>query len=277
MKKLKIAALVLTYDEEINISACINSLHFVDQVFVFDSFSNDNTVKFAKEEGAKIFQRKFDNYASQRNEALKIIPELFDWIIMIDADERITTELEVEFLDILRNDEFKNTMYCVRRKDILDGKWLKNSSIGSFTWFPRFFKNNSVIVEREINEEYKTTGEIGHLKNQLLHYPFNKGIEWWFQRHNIYSSMEAAKLDIERKKHYNVKGIFSKDPIKRRKAQKQLLYRIPFRPQIMFFTLFIIRFGFLDGKEGLLYCKLRKTYEWMIDLKVKEAKKLIKK
>jgi glycosyltransferase involved in cell wall biosynthesis len=269
MKKLKIAALILTYNEEINITACIKSLHFVDQVFVFDSFSNDNSVSLAKEEGAEVFQRKFDNYASQRNEALKAVPELFDWVLMIDADERITAELEVEILDVLRNVESKNTMYCVRRKDMLNGKWLKHSS-GYPTWFPRFFKNNSVTVEREINEEYITTGEISNLQNHLLHYPFNKGIEWWFQRHNVYSSMEAVKLNIEIKEHYSAKGIMSKDPMKRRKAQKQLLYRIPCRPQIMFFALFILRLGFLDGKQGYLYCKLRKTYEWMIDLKVKE-------
>ena len=269
MKKLKIAALILTYNEEINITACIKSLHFVDQVFVFDSFSNDNSVLLAKEEGAEVFQRKFDNYASQRNEALKAVPALFDWVLMIDADERITAELEVEILAVIRNVESKNTMYCVRRKDMLNGKWLKHSS-GYPTWFPRFFKNNSVTVEREINEEYTTTGEISNLQNHLLHYPFNKGIEWWFQKHNVYSSMEAVKLNIEIKEHYSSKGLMSKDPMKRRKAQKQLLYRIPCRPQIMFFTLFILRLGFLDGKQGYLYCKLRKTYEWMIDLKVKE-------
>ena len=89
MKKLKIAALILTYNEEINITACIKTLHFVDQVFVLDSFSNDNSVLLAKEEGAEVFQRKFDNYASQRNEALKAIPEQFDWVLMIDADERL--------------------------------------------------------------------------------------------------------------------------------------------------------------------------------------------
>ena len=107
MKKLKIAALILTYNEEINITACIKSLHFVDQVFVFDSFSNDNSVLLAKEEGAEVFQRKFDNYASQRNEALKAIPEQFDWVLMIDADERITAKLEFEILDVLRNVESK--------------------------------------------------------------------------------------------------------------------------------------------------------------------------
>ena len=105
MKKLKIAALILTYNEEINITACIKSLHFVDQVFVFDSFSNDNSVSLAKEEGAEVFQRKFDNYASQRNEAFKKIPEIYDWIIMLDADERMTPELESELLEVLRNIE----------------------------------------------------------------------------------------------------------------------------------------------------------------------------
>lgn len=269
MKKIKIAALILTYNEEINITACIKSLHFVDQVFVFDSFSNDNSVSLAKEEGAEVFQRKFDNYASQRNEAFKKIPEIYDWIIMLDADERMTPELESELLEELKIVEYGVTIFRVRRKDIIFNKWIKRST-GYPTWAPRLIKNGCVTVEREINEEYITDGKIGYLKEHFLHFPFNKGIEWWFQRHNVYSSMEAKKLSIEIKEQYHIKNLFSKDPMIRRKAQKQLFYRIPCRPQIMFFTLFIFRLGFLDGKEGYTYCKLRKTYEWMIDLKIKE-------
>jgi len=269
MRKIKIAALILTYNEEINITDCIKSLHFVDQVFIFDSYSTDNSVVLAKKKGAKIFQRKFDNYASQRNEALKIIPDSFDWILMLDADERITTGLEHEILEELNNLKPDVTMFRVRRKDILHNKWIQHSS-GYPTWFPRLFKNRTVTVEREINEEYSTKGVISNLQKHLIHYPFNKGIDWWFQRHNIYSSMEAIKLSVEIKSVYHTKLLFSKDPMIRRKAQKQLFYRIPFRPQIMFFALFILRLGFLDGKAGYLYCKLRKTYEWMIDLKINE-------
>lgn len=272
MKQFKVAALILTYNEEINITECIKSLHFADQVFVFDSFSTDDSVLLAKEAGAEVFQRKFDNYAAQRNEALKVIPEMFDWILMIDADERITPELESEIWDELKNCNSQKTMYCVRRKDMFNGKWLRHSS-GYPTWFPRLFKNKMVTVEREINEEYSTQGEVGNLEEHLIHYPFNKGIAWWFQRHNLYSSMEAVRLCLEIKEVFNTRLLLSKDPMKRRKAQKQLLYRTPFRPQIMFFALYILRLGFLDGKQGYLYCKLRKTYEWMIDLKVKELNK----
>ena len=84
--------------------------------------------------------------------------------------------------------------------------------------------------------------------------------------------MEAKKLKSEVKSKLNYKGLISKDSLARRKALKQLFYRLPFRPHIMFFSLYFLRFGFLDGLEGYNYCKLRKTYEWMIQLKMKEVK-----
>lgn len=263
-----ISAVILTYNEENILGKCLEALSFVDSILVFDSFSTDTTLEIAKSFNATVIQRKFDNYASQRNAALTTVPDNCDWIIMVDADEIVTPKLKDEIL-AKTNDNQPITMYSVRRKDMFQNKWIKQSS-GYPTWFPRVFKKGCVTVKREINEEYYTTGEKGQLMEHLIHYPFNKGMTWWFQKHNRYSEMEAIKMLEEIKETVDYASLFNKDPIKRRKAQKRLSYKIPFRPQFIFMAFYILKGGFLNGKAGYTFCKLRKTYEYMIKVKVDE-------
>lgn len=271
-EKYMVSALILTYNEENILSQCLEALDFVDEIIVFDSFSSDNTIEIAQSFKAKIFQRKFDDYASQRNAAIRAVDPHTEWILMIDADEIVTSELKNELLEVIKNGNKDITMYRVRRKDFFQNKWIKQSS-GYPTWFPRFFKKNCVIVEREINEEYITTGKEGKLKEHLMHYPFNKGLTYWFNKHNIYSEMEALKMLEEIGEPLRLSGLFSKNPILRRKTQKRLSYKIPFRPHFVFFAFYIIRGGFLNGRAGYTFCKLRKIYETMIDLKFKALKR----
>lgn len=270
MNDLSIVGLILTYNEEINIKPCIESMHFCDKIFVLDSYSEDRTVEIAKSCGAIVTQRHFDNYAAQRNAALKVIPRDTKWVLMLDADERVTLDLEKEIISTIKN-QTNTTLFRVRRKDHFMGKWLKFSS-GYPTWFPRLFKNGEVMVSREINEEYNTTGEVHDLQAHLLHFPFSKGLSWWFERHNRYSLMEANVLEEEFKQAIPWRLIFSNDSVERRKFQKQFVYRLPGRPLIIFFGFYFLRRGFLDGKAGLRFCIMRMVYEIMIDLKIKEIK-----
>ena len=103
-----------------------------------------------------------------------------------------------------------------------------------------------------------------------MHYPFNNGVNWWISRHNRYSDMEAVRLSAEKAEELQFRKLFSKDPAERRKHQKQLLYRLPGRPLLMFFVLYFLKLGFLDGKAGFHYAVLRSFYEYMIDLKIVE-------
>jgi len=270
MSNLSIVGLILTYNEEINIKGCIESMHFCDEIVVFDSYSDDRTVEIAKSCGAIVKERHFDNYAAQRNAALKAVSSNIKWVLMLDADERVTLELEKEIKLFLKNRTSK-TLLRVRRQDQFMGKWLKHSS-GYPTWFPRLFRNGEVLVTREINEEYITEGEIGDLQGHLLHFPFNKGLSWWLERHNRYSSMEAEVLMDEFRQKITWSFCFSKDPVERRKFQKQLVYRLPGRPLIVFLGLYFLRKGFLDGVAGFRFCIMRMLYEMMIDLKIKEKR-----
>ncbi|WPY98251.1 glycosyltransferase family 2 protein [Christiangramia sp. OXR-203] len=262
------SAIILTYNEENILAKCLSALNFVDEIIVFDSFSTDKTLDIARDFGATVIQRKFDNYANQRNAALKEISPKSDWVLMVDADEIVPQELKTEILSTI-SESNPAFLYRVRRKDMFQGKWIKQSS-GYPTWFPRLFKNGEVRVEREINEEYFTEGKEGKLMEHLIHFPFNKGLSWWFDKHNRYSLMEAEKLKEELNEEVEIRDLLSKDPVLRRKTQKRLIYKLPFKPWIVFIGLYVFRGGFLNGKAGYTFCKLRKTYEWMIDLKLKE-------
>ena len=206
MNKNLIAAVILTYNEEINIVKCINSVSFCDVIIVLDSYSNDKTKILALNSGAKVFERKFDNYAAQRNYALDLVEKKYNWILMIDADEIVTKSLKLEIFDVIdTNDE--TYMFNVRRKDIFQGKWIKYSS-GYPTWFPRLFKNGKVVVKREINEEYFCRGKVANLQGHLIHYPFSKGISWWISKHNKYSEMEAKLMITEINEKLNFRNLF---------------------------------------------------------------------
>jgi glycosyltransferase involved in cell wall biosynthesis len=268
---VSVSVLILTLNEEINIPDCLKSVSWSDDIVVFDSYSSDHTVEIAKKFGARVIQRKFDNYASQKNAALTEVKYKYPWVLLVDADERWLQEIFIEIQSAIeKNGDI--TLYHFRRKDMWQGRWLKRCT-GYPTWFGRLVKLGKVSVKREINEEYHTIGEKGYLKSHFIHFPFTKGITFWFERHNRYSSMEAEALIREMQCKLNLFKLFSKDPTLRRKSLKQIAYRLPFRPFLIFCYLYFYRLGFLDGIPGLTYCRLRSIYEYMINLKVQELRR----
>jgi glycosyltransferase involved in cell wall biosynthesis len=264
-----ISILILTRDEERNLPGCLASVNWSDDVVVFDSYSTDQTVAIAKSAGARVVQRKFDDYASQRNAALDSVDYKYPWILMVDADERLSPCLTEEMQQVVRNDSCDATLYRMRRKDFFQNQWLKHSS-GYPTWFSRLMKKGRVRIERPVNEQYHTDGKTEHLKGHLIHYPFNKGLAHWLQKHNLYSSMEAKNLAESNQSPLRLMQLFARDPVIRRKTLKQLAYRIPARPFFAFCYLYLLRGGFLDGRAGLTFCRLRALYEYLIDLKKTE-------
>lgn len=266
---MSLSILILTLNEECNLADCIRSVSEADDIVVLDSFSSDRTVTIAEEMGVRVIQRRFDNYAAQRNAGLNETSYKHPWVLMVDADERVTPELWAEMKKAIETAEPMVSMFHMRRKDYWFRQWLRRSS-GYPTWFGRLVRVGHVTVEREINEQYVAHGESRFLNEHLLHYPFNKKVAYWLERHNRYSSMEANTLAGERREKIAIRGLWSTTPIVRRKTLKQIAYRLPGRPLLVFLYLCVVRGGFLDGLAGLRYCILRAIYEYMIDLKVKE-------
>lgn len=269
---MSISVLILTFNEEANIAGCLDSVSWCDDVVVLDSFSTDRTVELARARGVRVIQRAFDNYAGQRNFGLREVQYRHQWVLMLDADERVPEELRLEMLDITSRAGDSLALLRMRRKDHMFGRWLRQSS-GYPTWFGRLARVGRVWVERPINEEYHTDGERGMLNAHLHHFPFNKGLSAWLQKHDRYSTMEAELRAQAPRAKPRVSALFGNDPIARRRELKVLAYRMPGRPLLMFLGLYIVRGGFLDGRAGLTFSLLRAWYEFMIDCKCAELRR----
>ena len=267
-----VSVLILTLNEEINIADCIDSCSGCNDIVVLDSLSSDRTRDIAEAKGARVVERSFDNYAAQRNAGLNEVQYKHPWVLMVDADERVTAELAGEIQLITGRADDHLVMLRMRRKDFFFGRWLKRSS-GYPSWFGRLVRVGRVRVEREVNEEYIADGRVEHLQAHLHHFPFNKGISYWFERHNRYSSMEAQTSLAMRSSQIVWRNIVSADPTDRRRTLKQIAYRLPLRPLVAFLYLYVLRLGMLDGRAGLYFSSMRATYEMCIDLKVLESKR----
>ena len=183
---------------------------------------------------------------------------------MVDADEIVNAELGKEVVEMVKSDSKEIGMAVVRRRDFFHERWLKHAGFYP-TWLPRLFQAGKVEVEREINEQYHTRLRTVRLQSHLDHYPFNKGLDWWYMRHVRYAKMEAQLL-VDTKEHWFgvLVKIFERDAISRRAALKTLSFRLPFRNIWLWVYLYIFKRGFLDGRPGLLYISMRLSYEKMI-------------
>jgi glycosyltransferase involved in cell wall biosynthesis len=267
-----ISILILTFDEEANIAACLESVAWSNDVVVLDSFSTDRTVEIARQYGVRLVQREFDNYAAQRNFGLREVAYHNPWVLMLDADERVPPDLLAELSRVTREAPGAVTLFRMRRRDYLYGRWIRRSS-GYPTWFGRLMLVGHSWVERPYNEEFHTDGEIANLQAHLDHYPFNKGIAAWVEKHDRYSTMEADLRASDTAKPAFWGDLFSRDVSARRRGHKELLNRLPARPLLVFAGLYLIKGGILEGRAGLTFSLLRAWYEYLIDCKILEKRR----
>ena len=164
----------------------------------------------------------------------------------------------------------KYAAFKMRRKDYFSGVWLRHAQLYP-TWFVRLFRRDSVTFERSMHHIAKINGETGILEGHFDHWPFSKGgVAFWIEKHNIYSNFEADEQI--KKPPFKLSEALSSNPNVRRKALKALFGRLPFRPLLYFFYVYVIRFGFLDGRAGFHFAMLKAFYEYMISVKIRERK-----
>lgn len=266
-----VSVLIITMNEESDIGNCIKSVEWSDDIHVFDSNSIDNTVSVAKKLGASVYQKNFTGFASQRNAALEMIDFKYEWIFILDADERCNSNLHAEIIETLQNSTALVSGFRIRRRDFLENKWLKHSQITPF--YTRIIRRGKAKYHREINEVLEVDGEVIQLKSYFDHFPFSKGYQHWIQKHNIYSSLEASKIvdDRQHSVSYSLKdALFAKDISKRRYNQKGIFYKMPGRPFLKLLYMMFFRGALLDGYQGVKYSLLQAIYEYFIVIKTKE-------
>ncbi|QHE75918.1 glycosyltransferase family 2 protein [Hydrogenophaga sp. PBL-H3] len=265
---IPISVLILTRNEQQDLPGCLESVAWSDDVQVLDSFSTDATVSIAEAAGARVTQRAFDGYASQRNAGLRM-PFKHAWVLTVDADERVPAALQQEMHAFVAAAEPHVAAARMRRRDIWWGVWLRRSQISPL--YVRLVRPDRVHYEREINEVLVADGPIADLRQPFDHYPFSKGLDHWLSKHNTYSRMEA-ELILSRsiaKPSWRT-ALVGSDFNERRVHQKAIFYRLPARPLIKLVYMLVWRRGLLDGVAGIRYAILQSIYEYMIVLKVKE-------
>jgi glycosyltransferase involved in cell wall biosynthesis len=273
MSSTSISVLVLTKNEQQDLPGCLASIAWCDDIHVYDSVSTDDTVKIAEAFGATVTSRPFDNWAAHQNWGLRNIPFKHDWVFYIDADERMSPQLAEAIRSAVRSPADK-VAFRVQRRDFFQGTWLRH--VQSSAFYLRLFRPGSMRYERLVNPISVPDGPVGEVTGYLDHFPFNKGISHWLNRHNSYSTFEAMQILQNRATgaRFSLSKVFTeKDFHERRYHQKELMYRLPMRPLFKFILLYVAKRGFLDGVAGLRYAILQSIYEYMIVLKVKELEK----
>jgi glycosyltransferase involved in cell wall biosynthesis len=269
-----ISVLILTKNEEQDLPGCLESVSWSDDVHVFDSFSTDRTVEIAAAAGARVTQRKFENWSAHQNWGLSNIPFKYPWVLYIDADERVSDGLRRAAIQAAQPSASESAFRIQRRDFFSDGTWLKHAQISPY--YVRLFRPSKIRYERLVNPISIVDGPIREIGGFLDHYPFSKGVGFWLERHIKYADLEARTIMENRRKggDFSLKKAFTaKDFTEKRYHQKELFYRLPVRPIIKFAYMMILRRAFLDGASGVTYATLQSIYEYFIVLKQREMER----
>lgn len=239
---------IITYNEENNIKDALESIKWADEIVVVDSFSTDKTPEICRQYTDKVFSIEWSNFSEQKNKAVSMTSH--SWVLVLDADERITDALRNEITNVLKDDTSMDGYY-IPRKNYFANKWIKHGG-----WWPdytlRLFRRRKGTFEkREVHEAIKINGKAGYLKNPLEHYTY-KDVKDFLKRTDTYSSLAAKEL-------------FKKN----RKAD---ILDIIFRPPATFCRMFFLQLGILDGIYGIILAYLYSVYTYRKYSKLREMR-----
>ncbi len=252
--KQKLSVVISAYNEEKKITACLESVKWADEIIFIDNSSSDKTVEIAKKYTSKIFVTP-NNLMLNVNKNFGFTKAQGNWILSLDADERITSGLAKEIKSKIQMQNFKTKGYFVPRKNIIFGKWIRYAG-----WYPdyqlRLFKKGfGKFEEKHVHEMIKLDGESEKLLTPMIHYNYETIDQFLRKLSTIYTSNEAEQLI---KKGYVFNYL---DAI-----------RFPMRE---FLSRFFAREGYKDGFHGLILSLLMAFYHFIVFAKIWEQKKFI--
>jgi glycosyltransferase involved in cell wall biosynthesis len=248
----RISAIIITRNEEKNIGPCLESLSFVDEIVVVDSNSDDRTVPIARKYTQKVYDFEWKGFGETKQYALEQTSH--DWVLWLDADERISPELASEIKSTLEK-ESPFSGYRMPRKAFFLGRWMRHGG-----WYPGyvvrlFRKEKGRFDSANVHERLHVDGPVGMLNAPILHYT-DDSIQHYYEKFNRYTSLAAEEL-VKRGKRYSMLDLL-------------------FRPGFMFLKMYLFKAGFLDGLEGLQLAVFSSNYVFTKYAKLRELSRSLK-
>lgn len=217
-----LTVIIPTYNEELYIADALKSVEFADEIIVVDSFSTDKTATIAQDFDCMVLKRQFDNFSNQKNNALDFAKN--EWVLFIDADERITHSLKLEIQEAMASEKF--TGYKLNFPHFFMNRFLYHHSND----VTRLVKRNACHFEGSVHEKLIVDGLVGKLKSPVLHYTY-KGLKHYISKKDNYAWFQAEQ--------------------QLKKDKKATYFHLAFKPFYRFFSSYILRGGILDGIPGL--------------------------
>ena len=279
---LSLTAIVLTLNEEMNLAGCLHSLSWCPRVVVVDSGSSDSSEQIAYQHGAEFYLHSLDGpflITDQRNWALSQCSVDSEWVLFIDADERVTPALQKEICGLVNSNHAGGSprfdACYLAPAYIFCKKWLRHSQHYP-NWHPRLLRPSQVQLTGGVWESFSTiTGRplnpasVTSISEPYTHLALSKGIDDWLIKHLRYADWDASLIiDYLQSKSNPLSTL--------RKTRLRILsFRLWFlRPLLRFSHKYFLSLGFLDGWQGLLFCLLMSFYELIVLLKVVSWKQL---
>lgn len=271
MSDARFAAIVLTKNEERDLPDCLESLRsLADEVYVIDSESTDATVAIAEASGAAVLRHPFESHAGQMNWAIDNVPTKADWLIRIDADERLSADMRQSLRVTVESAAGDVTGVLLARRTLFLGKRLRFG--GTFpVWLLRVWRRGEARCEDRWMDEHMVVdeGRMVRARGELLHV-IPKSLADWSRKHVWYAERE----------YLDTVGTPSCLPLRERasparKANARLYYRSPMMVRVLGYWMYryILQLGFLDGKLGFLYHFLQcGWYRMLVDGLIEEGR-----
>ena len=270
------SVIVLTKDEAANLPACLESVAgWAAEIFVVDSGSTDATVEIARQAGAVVVEHPFESHTAQWRWALDALPIRHEWVLGLDADQRVTPELAQSIATAIETRPTSDLAgLFVNRRQIFRGRWIRHGG-----YYPKYllklFRRDAVWLDDRdfVDHHFRVRGRTGRLAGDLIEDNRNEAnIADWIEKHNRYARRQAME-EIARRAAKSGEPVPVSGPDARTARLKSIWIRLPryVRPTAYFFYRYVLRLGFLDGKEGFIFHALQAFwYRLLVDINIDE-------
>jgi glycosyltransferase involved in cell wall biosynthesis len=278
--RVPLAAVVLTFNEERNLDACLASLaDWISELHVVDSGSTDQTLAIAARHGARVTCHPFETHARQWQWALQSLPIQADWVLALDADQRVTPELALEIARFVTTGDPAVAGGYVKRRQVFRGRWIRHGG-----YYPKYllklFRREAVWMDEGdlVDHHFHVRGATVLLGHDIIEDNRNEAsIAAWTAKHNRYAVLQAQEQLARAAAGTNgTRPALFGSPDERVLWLKRVWNGLPlyWRPALYFGYRYILRLGFLDGREGFVFHVLQAFwYRLLVDINVDEMRR----